>query len=209
MNDRKKKEKRSLFDPDRLLWRSISNGMDLVYISLMWLVCALPVVTVGAASTALYDTVVHCVRWGEEGLLARFWSTFRAELKTATLSWLMWLAGLLLCGLLSVYLLGGGGIFLFQVNLVVLLVVVVGSLVWVFPALSRFTMGFRNLNITAVKLTFAHLPATVLMGIGLALAALACYVWLYPLLILPGLVGLLDSFYIERIFQKLADEHAR
>lgn len=209
MNDKKNSIKRSIFDSDRLMWRGISAGMDLVYVSVLWLLCSIPVVTVGAASTALYDTVIHCIRRHEEGLLPRFFSTFKAEFKTATLSWLMWLVGLVLCALLAVYLLSqGDGMqgFLFQINLVVLLVVVVGALVWVFPVLSRFTMNFVGLNIAAVKLVFSHLPATVLMGVLLILAALACYTWLYPVLLLPGLVSLLNSFYMEGTFRKLAEQ---
>lgn len=207
MDEKKNKIKRSIFDSDRLVWRGISAGMDLVYVSLLWLVCSIPVFTIGAASTALYDTVIHCVRRREDSLLARFFGTFRAEFKTATLSWLLWLAGLILCALLAVYLLANGDGaqgFLFQVNLVVALVVVVGSLVWVFPVLSRFTMGFGGLNLAAVKLVFSHLLPTAVMGILLALAALACYMWLYPLLFLPGFVALLDSFYMENTFRKLS-----
>lgn len=209
MDDKKEKVKRSIFDSDRIVWRGIGSGMDLVYVSVLWLVCSIPVVTIGAASTALYDTVVHCIRRREEGLLSRFFSTFRAEFKTATLSWLLWLAGLVLCALLAVYLLANGDGaqgFLFRINLVILLVVAAGSLVWVFPVLSRFTMGFGGLNLAAVKLVFSHLPATLVMGVLLALAALACYTWLYPLLLLPGLVALLDSFYMERVFTKLASQ---
>lgn len=208
MNDREKIPKRSLFDPDRLVWRGISSGMDLVYVSVLWLLCSIPVITIGAATTALYDTVVHCVRRREEGIVARFFNTFRAEFKTATLSWLMWLAGIGLCALLAVYLLANGegtqG-FLFRVNLVVALVVVIGSLVWVFPVLSRFTMGFGGLNLAAVKLVFSHLPATLVMGALTLLSGLACYVWLYPALLLPGLAALLNSLYVENIFQKLTE----
>lgn len=206
MDEKRGKIKRSIFDPDRLVWHGISVGMDLVYASVLWLVCSIPVVTIGAASTALYDTVAHCIRRREASMLARFFGTFRAEFKTATLSWLMWLAGIALCALLAVYLLANGDGargFIFRINLVVSVVVVVGSLVWVFPVLSRFTMGFGGLNLAAVRLVFSHLPATIVMGVLLALSALACYVWIYPVLLLPGLTTLLNSYYVENAFQKL------
>lgn len=208
MDEQKRKVKRSIFDPNRLVWRVISVGMDLVYASVLWLVCSIPVFTIGAANTALYDTVAHCIRRGKTGLLGRFFDTFRAEFKTATLSWLMWLAGLAMCALLAVYLLtNGDGAqgFLFRINLIIVLVVVVGALVWVFPVLSRYTMGFGGLNLAAVKLVFSHLPATIVMGALLAFSALICYVWIYPVLLLPGLVTLLNSLYVENTFRKLTD----
>lgn len=206
MDEQKKKIKRSIFDPNRLIWRGISVGMDLVYVSVLWLVCSIPVITIGAANTALYDTVAHCIRQGEVGLLGRFFGTFRDEFKTATLSWLMWLAGLALCALLAVYLLtNGDGVrgFIFRINLIVVLVVVAGALVWVFPVLSRYTMGFGGLNLAAIKLVFSHLPATIVMGAALAVCALVCYAWIYPVLLLPGLVTWLNSYYVENTFQKL------
>lgn len=209
VNEKNKKPKRSIFDSDRIVWRGISTGMDLVYVSVLWLVCSIPVVTVGAASTALYDTVAHCIRNQEEGLLSRFFSTFRAEFKTATLSWLFWLVGLVLCALLAVYLLANGDGaqgFIFRMNLVIMLLVVAGALVWVFPVLSRFTTRFGRLNLAAVRLIFSHLPATLAMGALLVLDALVCYTWLYPVLFLPGLTSLLDSFYMERVFAKLASQ---
>ena len=206
MDEQKRKMKRSIFDPNRLLWRGISVGMDLMYASVLWLVCSIPVVTIGAASTALYDTVAHCIRRGETGMLGRFFGTFRAEFKTATLSWLMWLTGLAMCALLAVYLLtNGDGArgFIFRINLVVVLVVVIGALVWVFPVLSRYTMGLGGLNLAAVKLVFSHLPATIVMGAALALSALVCYAWIYPVLLLPGLATWLNSYFVENTFQKL------
>ena len=32
-------------------------------LSVLWLLCSLPVLTLGAATTALYDSVVRCIRY--------------------------------------------------------------------------------------------------------------------------------------------------
>lgn len=59
-------------------------------LSLFWLACSLPVVTIGAASAALYDAPVHGIRREEAGCYRRFFRTFRRELKTAVPAWLLW-----------------------------------------------------------------------------------------------------------------------
>ena len=80
----------SLFNPDAFLWRWCSRILDIMILSLFWLVCSLPVVTAGAASAALYDAAVHGIRRDEAGAYVRFFRTFRRELKTAVLAVLPW-----------------------------------------------------------------------------------------------------------------------
>ena len=46
----------NLFNPQNSFWQTIDRLSDLLILSLLWLICSLPLVTVGAASTALYDT---------------------------------------------------------------------------------------------------------------------------------------------------------
>lgn len=209
MIEKRKEKKRSLLDPDRLFWRAVSGFMDLVYVSILWFFCSIPIVTVGAATTAMYSTVVHCIRRGEEGMLHRFFTTFKSEFKTATLSWLTWLAGLLFCLVLGIFLMAQEETVLgmvFRVNLVVTCVVVLGALVWVFPVVSRFEMSFLRLNLTAVKLVFQYFPVTLILGALMIPAAFACYIWMYPVLILPALLSWLFSLYMERIFVRLAPQ---
>ena len=81
---------RRFFNSEVGIWRFFGRVGEIVMLSLLWTVCSVPLVTAGAASTALYDTVVHLVRRGENELFYRFFGTFRRELKTACLSTLLW-----------------------------------------------------------------------------------------------------------------------
>ena len=63
---------RKIFDPDSYFWRPLGYVGELVVLSLLWVVCCLPVVTAGQATAALYDCVAHCVRRGEGDLFGRF-----------------------------------------------------------------------------------------------------------------------------------------
>ena len=40
----------------------LSGLIDLIFAGLLWLLCSLPVVTLGASTTALYYTVMKCIR---------------------------------------------------------------------------------------------------------------------------------------------------
>lgn len=69
------------------------------YLNLLWFVCSIPIVTIGASTTALYYTTLKIVR-GEEQYVARmFFRSFRENFRQSTTLWLILLAvGLFLAG---------------------------------------------------------------------------------------------------------------
>lgn len=131
-----------LFHPDAFLWRWCSRILDIMVLSLFWLVCSLPLVTAGAASAALYDAAVHGIRREEAGTYARFFRTFRRELKTAVPAALVWgaaLAALLWSGqLVGTAIQEPGPVLAAAAVVVLLLFLVLGTMAWMFPLLSRF-----------------------------------------------------------------------
>ena len=81
----------SLFNPEAPFWRLMSSLVDLLALSLLWVFTSLPLVTLGPATAALYDAAARCVRQGKSGALARYFSTFRRELKQGALLSLIFL----------------------------------------------------------------------------------------------------------------------
>lgn len=208
-DDRSQNLKRRVLDGDLPVWRLLGTFMDLVTVSLLWLVCSLPIVTVGAASAAAYDTVIHSIKRKEPGLLARFFSTLKAEFFRGMLCTVIWGLALGLWALLLVYVMSMGGAmsFLFLMNAVVLGVVTLGSLVWIFPILSRFEMSAGRASVAALRMVFARLPATLVMALGLVAAAVVCYVWLFPLMVVPGLMWYVQAAFIEPAFALYSKQH--
>lgn len=196
----------NLFNPDALLWRWCSRILDVMILSLFWLFCSLPVVTVGAASTALYDAAVHGIRRDEAGVYARFFRTFRRELKTAVPAALLW--GAVLIVLLwagqqvGVVIQDPGPVLAATAALVALLLFVLGTVSWLFPLLSRFTFSFGALNRTAGQFFIAYLPSSVLLALLLAVSAWTCFRFLFPVFFIPCTEALLASFLVERAFRK-------
>ena len=50
-----------LFDYDSKLFQLLLRVSDLVALSLLWLLCSLPVITIGASTSALYYTAMKLV----------------------------------------------------------------------------------------------------------------------------------------------------
>lgn len=67
------------------------------WLNLLWLICSIPVFTLGAATTALYDVSLKIVRDEETSITRQFFRSFRRNFRQATVLWLILLAvGLLL-----------------------------------------------------------------------------------------------------------------
>ena len=72
---------KKLFDLDNPVMQALSTAADLLVLNMLTLLCCLPVVTAGAAWTALHD-VVHKIVLHEETYPSRmYFQSFRANLK--------------------------------------------------------------------------------------------------------------------------------
>lgn len=195
-----------IFNPDNFFWQCFDKMADVLGLSLLWLLCSLPVVTLGPACAALYDAAVHCVRRGEPGPYGRFLRTFRREFKSAVLCWLGWGTALLL--LFLGYRIAAGlarssrAMLVLAAAYLVLMVIPAGLLCWLFPLISRFEYTFPALNRTAFQFWFAHLPSTLAMTALLVLCEHLCVQLLFPVFFLPCLLALAHSFFAERAFRK-------
>ena len=134
---------------------------NLVCLNILWLVCCIPVFTAGAATAALYHTVFLYHNKEDDAVLRPFFRAFRTNFKQSTLLFLPLLAALVLVVFDLVYLAsyGKGTAVLFLLILVVLLLM--GMLIHLFPLIARFDINARALLRTAFSLTALHLPGTL------------------------------------------------
>ncbi len=78
------------------IMRGLSRVADCLFLIVLWLVFSLPVITIGASSTALYTTVYRYIRRGEGYLWRTFWEAFKESFKRATGCWIIILTALVL-----------------------------------------------------------------------------------------------------------------
>lgn len=196
---------RSFFNSETGIWRFFGWVGDIVMLSLLWVLCSVPVLTLGAASTALYDTIVHGMRRRESNMFSRYFGTFRRELKTGCLTSLFWEV----CALFLFYLysaLAGTGpdgqiAVVYSAIFLMILCFMLGILCWVFPLLSRFTFRFSDLNRTALRISLGNILRSAAMAL-LAVSAIALFLRNYfSVFFTPGLVSWLCSYLIEPVFQ--------
>ena len=153
-----------LFSPDSKFMRAMSMLGDLMLLNFVFLLCCLPVVTVGAAITAL-DTVVFRLARGTEGrMLALFFRSFRQSFRRATPLWLL----LLLAGAVAVLDIRifsplGGWLRLLSVPFYLLLTLTLFTAGYAFPLLSQFENSVRGTLKNAVFLSLGYLPRSLVL----------------------------------------------
>ena len=185
--------------------------IDIIWLGILWLVCSLPVITIGAASTALYYTMVKCVRHDIPEPTRFFFRAFRKNFRQATLLWLLCLAALGV-GLLDIVAFSqmgvkrGDSLYIFSR---LLLLPVPMLFPWIFAFLSRFENTVTGTLRFAVWLALKNWKQTLLMFFEAALVGLIC--WLLPQIapLMPGVLCLLTSFSIEPALRELSAGQGR
>lgn len=199
-----------LFDQDSPIIAFLSRLADLIWLNLLTLLASLPIVTAGAALTALHYVTIQMVR-KEDGYLTRsFWKSFRRNFLQATAMWLLMLFLLAAAGA-DFYLLSGmegGAAFLLRIGLcVVLCFFLCGSVYW-FALLSKFDNSVPNTIRNACLIGVLHFPKSicilVLYGAFLVLYGLFA-LRILPLIFLLGIAlpVYLASYLFSDIFKKL------
>ncbi len=184
-----------LFAPDSKLMQILSRAADILILNALFFVSCLPVITVGAAVTAMYSV---CFRWDTERegrLFQGYWRGFCGNLKQATVMWLLILAMILVCCVDLFAAETYGGIFA-RFAIVFKIVLVLTGIVagYAFPTLSQYhnTVGQTLKN--ALLLSLSYVWRTIVITI-LNLLPLLVLMWDISLFI--KLCPLLATFYFS------------
>lgn len=201
---------RGLFNYDGPLTRFFGKMGDCVILSVLWLVFSLPVITLGASTTALYHSVHRILRQDYGGLWENFWDAFRSNFKQSTVIWLVLLAVFYILGMsaYSAYLLleaGQSSV----IPLILLAVVIALALMWalyLFPCVARF----KSTTARILKSCAAVAAINLLWSVAL-LAVFAASVYLtvvmpVGLLVMPGAGMYASSLILEHIFPKYIEQ---
>ena len=195
-----------LFNYDGPAIQFLNKIADCVCLSFLWLVSCIPLVTVGAATTALYYTTNKCIRHGEGHIWGEYWRAFRSNFKQATALWLILLLiyGSLGASCYSSYLMCTEGALAKEMFYFLLIVIAVIT-VWanlIFPYLARFQNTNKMILKNCLGIVLMNLPAALLLFAGYILSIIVIVIFPLVLLCVPGVYTLLSCYGLERIFMK-------
>lgn len=195
-----------IFNPENEFFKTISRMVDLVGLSLLWIVCSIPLVTIGAATAALYVATFRCVRQEEGYTYAHFFRSLKKNFRQGILSTLCFIPIVLVFyyGLPLLQYMGNqgdrvAGILFYAWQILIFFVLTYAGIVS--ALLGRFAFTVKKLFQSALMLLICHLPSAILFGVLLYLALVLCVNFLWPMFFLPALAMLWGSFPFERMVQ--------
>lgn len=153
-----------LFTEDSWLARFMNLVGDLAVLHFLWLLTSLPLITIGASTTALYYSAMKRVRRDEGYCSTHFIAAFKANLKQSTILWLLaLLIGSVLWVDLRIGMAAPGFIGKFMiVTSVMLMIPYFLTLIYLFPVQAKFTGGITATLKNALLLSIVNLGYTVL-----------------------------------------------
>ena len=196
-----------IFDLNNPVWQFVGKLFDAFILHIIWLVCCIPIVTFGPATTALYYAMMRDVRDEDAHYVRAFFRSFKENLKQGIILGLIFLVvGVLL----------GYGLWFYTANRSVgtlynvlwaidigMLIIYAMTLQYVFALQSRFVNTVRTTISNAFFMSIRHIGWTFVM---LVLFAGVYFIVLWfnfiPLLLLGyGLIVYLDSYILNHIFK--------
>ena len=161
---------KDLLNPEGVFFQFLSRVGDLISLNFLFMVCCIPVVTIGAAQAALYKVVMDMHYDQEAGMFKGFFKAFKENFKQSTLVWIMELIILvsLACDAFLVFNFFPGSKVMY-VLLAVLAFLVLCVCAHMIPLLIRYQNGLRQHLSNAMVLAVIRLPRTVAMVVMSAL----------------------------------------
>lgn len=197
-----------IFSPDNLFFQSLARCVDVVGLSMLWLLLCFPVVTIGPATAALYHALCRVFHFHEdEGAFGLFFRSLKANLKQGILATLILAPfGVLLYFLHGIYTAAVvaevSGSTMAYIYFLLLLIIPLGLVCWLFPLLGRFHFSLPDLFLTAFRLMVAHIPTTLALAALTVILYLIASWWLIFSFAAPGLWAVCAAPLLERAFAR-------
>ena len=122
------------FSPDSQFAQVMTSVGEMMLLNLCWIIASLPLITIGAANTAMYTVMGRRLRGEGSGTIRPFFKAWCANLKMSTLFWIPQVFVTASLGMILVLPLPG----LLKVLAVVLLILVTLVFSVIYPQIARF-----------------------------------------------------------------------
>ena len=195
-----------LFNADGPVLQFVNKIVYSVYLNILWFLCCIPVITVGASTTALFYVTLKISKNEEGNITKAFFRSFRQNFRQGTLIWLILLAAGIILGVdgYVLYHMRFENLFWTLCTAVFCVAAIAYAIVlmYIFPLLARFdnTTGamFKNALFIGIRFLFC----TVLMAAVYFIMLLVIVRIFTPAVIFgEGLCALLCSFLRSNILQ--------
>lgn len=186
----------SFFGYDGPFFNVLNRAADIIILNILWFICCIPIVTIGASTTALMYISMKIAAGEDAYIVRRFFKSFKENFLQSTVIWLIMLAvgAILVCNLFLILpqMTVSDAMYnmLFSATCLSILIYFM-ILVYLFPLQAKLENKIRHTFKNALLLSFRHLPSTIVMVL------LSMVVIALPFVILwKGMAGLMLVWFL-------------
>jgi uncharacterized membrane protein YesL len=172
-----------MFRNNNPFWQSMGTVYDVFIVNSLWLLCCIPVFTIGSATTAAYYALIQRLLGEGNGVHRDFLASFKRNFRQGTvLGLILTFIGAFLAFDIILCRRSGTGIFsFFMFFFIAIFIFWAFVTLYAFPLLAKFDRTNREILIWAFTLSVKNLPMTLMMLFVFTAALWICH-------IVPGLI---------------------
>ncbi len=201
----------SIFNMDSSFMRGLGKIADLMILNVLTLLLCLPVVTGGAAITALHYMCLKLVRNEESYILKGYFKSFRENFRQSTILWILLLlvAGVVAGDIVIMRYAVMEFPFVVRVGILIMGFVVVCTALYAFPMQAKFANPIKATVKNAFMASLTQFPKTFLMILLLFVGPIMILISgrLAPVVFFFGLSfhAYVSALLYNKFFQRLED----
>lgn len=197
----------SIFSAEGRLAQVLNRIGDLIALNLAALICMMPVVTAGAAFTALYEITLKMVKNEEGPVLSSYFRAFRDNFRKSTI---IWIAGaavtiFLAADIRMLGMLDGGWVQYYKMLLFILALLTLMFTVFSLITAARFENTVKNTVKNGILFCVIHFLKSILMFavilIPIVLVCISPRFWCVVVLCGASGPAFLTSMYFRSLFK--------
>lgn len=183
---------------------------DIVLLNILFVVCSIPIVTIGASLTSLYAVTMQMVRKESPSVSNEFFQAFKKNFKQSTVLWLLTAVIGVIIGL-DIYFIRNGLVNGFFEKLLIIVLGIAGlllatGLVYLYPYIARFVNTTKEYLKNSFIIGVMNFPFTIMLisSIALLIAGFVNYtqIFTYSSFFVFALFAYFQSYVLVRVFKK-------
>lgn len=203
----------NLFGIDNKFFETLEKISNIVILNFLYILFSIPIITIGASTTATYFVAMKIVA-NEEGYIFRtFIKSFKENFKISTIVWIMIMlvGGVLILDFHISNAIPNSSISnIFKLILTMVSIIIIFNITYVFPIICKFDNSIKNTIINAILISIQNLPYTIIMSLLNLIPIISIlffsnylgYIAFFYIIIGYAVVSCINSFFLNNILNK-------
>ena len=203
----------NLFGIDNKFFETLEKISNIVILNFLYILFSIPIITIGASTTATYFVAMKIVQNEEGYIFKTFIKSFKENFKISTIVWIMIMlvGGVLILDFHISNAIPNSSISnIFKLILTMVSIIIIFNITYVFPIICKFDNSIKNTIINAILISIQNLPYTIIMSLLNLIPIISIlffsnylgYIAFFYIIIGYAVVSCINSFFLNNILNK-------